>query len=197
MSTKKGTVKKTSFKDFANIKSNGIIAIKLDEGDELMMSKITDGTMNVILTSRGGKTIVFNESEIRPTGRSSMGVRGMDLSDDDEVKAADVFKKEDFKKHILVIAEKGIGKRIQLTKMKGQHRGGKGVKIAPVDKKTGHIAFVAIINEEDNAVMITSKSGQVVQISLSDIPSYTREAKGVILMRFSDSNDYVVSATFL
>jgi DNA gyrase subunit A len=197
MSTKKGTVKKTSFKDFANIKSNGIIAIKLDEGDELMMSKITDGVMNVILTSRGGKTIVFNESEIRPTGRSSMGVRGMDLGDDDEVKAADVFKKEDFKKYLLVIAEKGIGKRIQLTKMKGQHRGGKGVKIAPVDKKTGYIAFVAIISEEENAVMITSKSGQVVQISLSDIPSYTREAKGVILMRFSDNSDHVVSATFL
>ncbi|MFW5703444.1 MAG: DNA gyrase subunit A [Patescibacteria group bacterium] len=197
MATRHGTVKKTSFKDFANIKSNGIIAIKLGKGDELMMSKITYGNMNVILTSKGGKTIVFNEKEIRPTGRSSMGVRGIDLAKGDAVTAADVFRQEDFKRSVLVIAEQGIGKKVGLKQMKDQHRGGKGVKIAPVNAKTGKITFVAIIGDDDNAVMITSKSGQVVRISLKDIPSYTREAKGVILMRFSDKSDYVVSATFL
>jgi DNA gyrase subunit A len=196
MVTKHGTVKKTLFKDFANIKSNGIIAIKLDQSDELMMSKMTDGKMNVILTSKGGKTIVFNEAEIRSTGRSSMGVRGMDLEKTDEITAADVFSQTDYNKSLLVIAERGIGKRCALKLLKGQHRGGKGVRIAPIDSKTGKIVFVAIINEEP-AVMITSKKGQVVQIALEEIPSYTREAKGVILMRFSDKEDTVVSATFM
>lgn len=196
MVTKHGTVKKTLFRDFANIKSNGIIAIKLDQSDELMMSKMTDGKMNVILTSKGGKTIVFNETEIRSTGRSSMGVRGMDLEKTDEITAADVFSQTDYNKSLLVIAERGIGKRCALKLLKGQHRGGKGVRIAPIDSKTGKIVFVAIINDEP-AVMITSKKGQVVQIALEEIPSYTREAKGVILMRFSDKEDTVVSATFM
>lgn len=196
MVTKHGTVKKTLFNDFANIKSNGIIAIKLDSDDELMMSKMTDSKMNVILTSKGGKTIVFNEAEIRSTGRSSMGVRGMDLEKTDEITAADVFSQTDYNKSLLVIAERGIGKRCALKLLKGQHRGGKGVRIAPIDSKTGKIVFVAIINQEP-AVMITSKKGQVVQIALEEIPSYTREAKGVILMRFSDKEDTVVSATFM
>lgn len=197
MATKLGTVKKTSFKDFANIKSNGIIAIKLSEKDELIMSKITDGKMSAILTSRGGKTIVFNEEEVRSTGRSSMGVRGMDLASGDEITAADVFHQADYKKQILVIAEKGIGKRVKLSQLKGQHRGGKGVKIAPVNDKTGKIIFVAIIHEDNDAVMMTSKSGQVVKTGINDIPSYTREAKGVIVMRFSAKEDIIVSATFL
>jgi DNA gyrase subunit A len=196
MVTKQGTVKKTLFSDFSNIKSNGIIAIKLDSGDELLMSKMTDGMQNVILTSKGGKTIVFNEAEIRSTGRSSMGVRGMDLEKEDEITAADVFAQGDYSKSLLVISEKGIGKRCALKLLKGQHRGGKGVRIAPIDAKTGKIAFVAIIADEV-AVMITSKKGQVVQIALEEIPSYTREAKGVILMRFSDKEDTVVSATFM
>lgn len=194
MVTKKGTVKKTKFSDFANIKSNGIIAIKLEEGDELLMSKMTDGKMNTILTSRGGKTIVFKEEEIRNTGRSSMGVRGMILENTDEVTAADVFSQEDYNKYLLVISERGIGKRVALKLLKGQHRGGKGVRIAPIDKKTGQISYVTILKEEQ-AILMTSKLGQVVSIPLNDIPSYTREAKGVILMRFSDANDLITSAT--
>lgn len=197
MATRKGTVKKTPFKEFANIKSNGIIAIKLEKGDELLMSKITKGSMNVILASRNGKTIVFSESETRATGRSSMGVRGIDLSSDDRVTSADVFTQEDMKRELLVVAEKGIGKRIKLKHLKDQHRGGKGVKIAPVDTKTGKIIYVAIIHDGDSAVMMTSSKGQVVHIGLKDIPSYTREAKGVILMRFSDKSDYIVNATFM
>jgi DNA gyrase subunit A len=155
---------------------------------------MTDGKMNTILTSRGGKTIVFKEVEIRNTGRSSMGVRGMILENGDEVTAADVFNQADYDKQLLVISERGIGKRLALKLLKGQHRGGKGVRIAPIDKKTGQITFVTILQGEQ-AVLITSKSGQVVSIPINDIPSYTREAKGVILMRFSDTNDMVTSAT--
>ncbi len=197
MSTKLGTVKKTPFSDFANIRSNGIIAIKLEANDSLLWVNMTDGKANVILTSRGGKAIVFKESEIRPTGRSSIGVKGMDLEATDHVTAADVFSDEEFKKDILVLGEKGIGKRTKLSLFKGQHRGGKGVKIASVDQKIGQICFVQIINPEKTTAIITSLKGQVVKIPLQDIPSRSRTAKGVILMRFSDKEERVVSAALV
>lgn len=197
MSTKFGTVKKTAFADFANIRSNGIIAIRLEKGDELLWVNLTNGKKNVILTSRSGKAIVFKEVEIRSTGRSSIGVKGMELAPPDYVTAADVFSNEEFKKNILVLGEKGVGKKTKLSFFKGQHRGGKGVKIASVDQKIGQICFVQIINPEKTTAIITSSKGQVVKIPIQSIPSRSRTAKGVILMRFSQKADMVVSATLV
>lgn len=197
MLTKKGLVKKTSFDKYSNIRSNGLIAINLNDGDELLTTKLTDGKMNVMLVSNGGKAILFNESEVRETGRSSQGVKGIDLGAGDAVVAADAFTHADLKKAILVIAEKGIGKQVPLKNFKDQHRGGKGVKIAPVDAKTGKIAFAQVIEPEDNTVIITSQHGLVVKTQVSSIPAYSRTAKGVILMRFSKAGDRVVSATFI
>ncbi len=197
MATKKGTVKKTPFAQFANIRTNGIISIRLDKTDELLWVKITNGKKNVILTTEHGKAIVFKEVEIRPTGRSSMGVRGILLEGDDEVASAEAFADNEFKKNVLVIGERGVGKKTKLAFFKGQHRGGKGVKIASVDQKIGKIAFVQIIQPEETTVIITSTQGQVVKIELKAIPSRSRTAKGVILMRFSKANDKVVSATLV
>lgn len=198
MSTKFGTVKKTLFKDYANIRTNGIIAIRLETKDELLWVKLTNGKENVILVSRNGKAIVFKEKEIRPTGRASIGVKGMELDEvDNQVISADVFTDEEFKKDILVIGDKGVGKKTKLSNFKGQHRGGKGVKIASIDQKFGHIAFAQIVEPEDTTLIITSALGQVVKISLSSIPSRSRTAKGVILMRFSEKTDRIVSATQL
>ncbi|QQG44032.1 MAG: DNA gyrase subunit A [Candidatus Roizmanbacteria bacterium] len=197
MITKKGTVKKTPFKDFANIRSNGIIAIKLESGDELLWTHFANGAKNVILVAEKGKAIVFKEQEVRATGRSSMGVRGIEIEAGDEVAAADVFDDADFKKDIFVIGEKGIGKKSKLAFFKGQHRGGKGVKVTSVDEKIGKIAFVEIINPEDTTVIMTSAHGQVVKIPLESIPSRSRQAKGVILMRFTNKEDRVTSATFI
>ena len=136
MSTKYGTVKKSSFEDYINIRTNGIIAIRLEKNDELLWVKLTDGTKNVILASKNGKAIVFKEKEIRSTGRASIGVKGMNIeaTEDHEVIAADVFSDAEFKKDILVLTERGIGKKTKLSNFKGQHRGGKGVKITSVDK---------------------------------------------------------------
>lgn len=195
MSTKFGTVKKTPFEEYVNIRTNGIIAIKLEKNDELLWVKLTNGEKNVILVSKNGKAIVFKEKEIRITGRSSIGVKGMELEDNNQVIAADVFSDDEFKKDILVIGEKGIGKKTALSNFKGQHRGGKGVKIASLDDKVGHIALAMILQPEDETLIITSALGQVVKIPLSSIPSRSRTAKGVILMRFSDKSDRVVSAT--
>jgi len=197
MSTKMGTVKKTLFSDFANIRTNGIIAIKLEANDELLWVKMTDGKKNIILTTRQGKAIVFKENEIRPTGRSSIGVKGIELNQGDCVAAADVFADTEFKKNLLVLGEKGIGKKTKLSFFRGQHRGGKGVKAVSIDAKFGQIAFVKIINENDSTIIITSANGQVVKIPLNSIPSRSRSAKGVILMRFSDKSDKITSATFI
>ncbi len=195
MSTKWGTVKKTPFKDFANIRSNGIIAIKLETQDELLWVKLTNGKKNVILIAKNGKAIVFKEMEIRPTGRSSIGVRGMDIENVDQVIAADVFIEDEFKKNVLVISDRGVGKKTRLSNFRGQHRGGKGVKITSIDQKFGTIAYASIIEPEDSMVIITSNTGQVVKIPIPSIPSRSRTAKGVILMRFGNKQDKVVSAT--
>ena len=197
MSTKKGTVKKTRFKDFANIRTNGIIAIRLEKDDELLWVKITKGKKNIILTTKDGKAIVFKETEIRPTGRSSIGVKGIKLNEGSVVASADVFGDEEFKKYIFVIGQRGIGKKTKLSLFKGQHRGGKGVKITSVDKKNGRIAFVDIIDEDKTTVIITSNKGQIVKIPIKSIPTRSRVAKGVILMRFSNKADKVVSAALV
>lgn len=197
MSTKHGTVKKTPFKDYTNIRTNGIIAIRLEKDDELLWVNLTNGKTNVILTTSHGKAIVFKETEIRPTGRASIGVKGVELENSDYVTSADVFGEADFKKDLLVIGERGIGKKTKLSFFKGQHRGGKGVKIASVDEKFGKVAFVHIIAEKVSTVIITSAQGQVVKIPITSIPSRSRTAKGVILMRFANLANKVVSATLV
>src|SRR3989338_527547 len=197
MSTKYGTVKKSSFEDYVNIRTNGIIAIRLEKDDELLWVKLTDGKKNIILASKNGKAIVFKEKEIRSTGRASIGVKGMDLDAkvDQQIIAADVFSDEEFKKFILVSTEKGIGKKTKLSNFRGQHRGGKGVKITSVNPKIGSVAFSEIIEPEDTTLIITSALGQIVKMEIDNIPSRSRTAKGVILMRFSEKSDRIVSAT--
>lgn len=197
MATKQGTVKKTPFEEYINIRTNGIIAIKLETNDELLWVKLSTGQSNVMLISAHGKAIIFKEAEVRLTGRSSIGVKGIDLEGKDAVVSADVCENADFKKNILVIGKKGIGKKTNLSLFKGQHRGGKGVKIASVDAKTGSIGFAQIIEPTDTTIIMTSDLGQIVKIELKSIPSRSRNAKGVILMRFSDKADMLASATLI
>jgi len=197
MSTKHGTVKKSRFQDYAHIRINGIIAIRLEPQDELLWVRVSDGKKNVILSSKNGKGIVFKEKEIRSTGRASIGVKGIELNQGDQLISADVFSDDEFKKSVLVIGERGVGKKTYLKFFRGQHRGGKGVKVAAVDKKFGSVAFVQIIHSDDKTLIISSSLGQVVKIPFSSIPARSRSAKGVILMRFSGSGDKVVGATFV
>ncbi len=197
MFTKNGTVKKTPFEEYANIRTNGIVAIRLEKDDELLWVRISNGKDNVIMSTKFGKAIVFKEKEVRAVGRASIGVKGVNLEKEDHLVAADIFSDKEFKKNILVIGEKGVGKKTKLSNFKGQHRGGKGVKVTSVDKKTGTVAFAKIINEDEATMIITSAKGQIVKIPLEAIPSRSRTAKGVILMRFSQKDDQVVSATFV
>lgn len=196
MSTRMGTVKKTLLADFANIRANGIIAIKLEKSDQLLWAMLTDNNKRIIFATKKGQSLACDEKDIRPTGRSSQGVIGMRLDTGDVITSMDIFEK-DSKFDLLVLSENGIGKRTPLKLFPVQKRGGKGVKIASLDARTGEIAFSGVVGAEVETLIITTQKGQVVKIPLSNIPKLSRAAKGVILMRFSKSDAKIAGATFV
>jgi DNA gyrase subunit A len=206
MVTKKGRVKKTSLEDFKNIRSSGLIAIKLARGDELCWVKPTSGEDQVLLVSHNGKSIRFNEADARPMGRDTMGVRGINLKKGDYVVGMEVFpakivkpkdKRRKFFNDILVIMEKGLGKRTPIAQWPVQKRGGIGVKAAHLTPKTGKIIASQMVNEKIQQIIITSKKAQVIKLPLKNIPTLGRDTQGVILMRFSKPNDTVAAVTCL
>ncbi len=197
LATKKGTVKKTSIEDFNNIRRNGIIAIKLDKTDQLTWVRLSQGVDDVVLVTKKGKIISFKEDQVRQTGRASQGVRGIKTGTDDEVVSMDLVANGDRDAELLVVAENGLGKRTKVSAVRNQNRGGQGVKIANLSAKTGDIIFSSMIPKNSVEVIITSQKGQVVKIPLKSVPILSRNAQGVILMRFSDKSDKVVSAALI
>jgi DNA gyrase subunit A len=196
LTTRNGTVKKTNIKEFENIRRNGMIAIKLDQGDELAWSNITDGKNEVLIVTKGGKAIKFSEDSVRPLGRATTGVRGIKIDESDQVIGMDVITKGD-KADLLTIMENGLGKKTIVTQFPLQGRGGQGVKVAKVTERTGQVVIAQVIPQECEEVIITSKKGQIVKLALASIPKLSRDTQGVILMRFSDAADRVASATCL
>jgi len=194
LSTKKGTAKKTAKKDFENIRRSGIVAIKLDKGDELAWSNPTNGDDDIFIYTREGKCIRFSEKGVRPLGRATQGVRGIKLIDGDRVVGMDVVGKNTTPK-LLTIMENGYGKKSNLKEFKTQGRGGSGIKIAEVTKKTGKVASSQVIPTDCKEVIVTSNKGQVVRIDIDQIPTIGRATQGVIIMRFSKQNDVVASIT--
>ncbi len=194
LTTKNGTVKKTSLSEFENIRRNGIIAIKLDIGDELVWSNLTEGDNDVILTTLNGQAIRFSEKSVRPMGRSTTGVRGIRLMPNDKVIGMDIIRKTDVA-DLLTIMENGLGKKTKTSEFRGQSRGGQGVKVAKVTAKTGKVTFAQVIPPNCKNLIITSKKGQVVKLDITQVPRRSRNTQGVFLMRFSKSNDHVGSAT--
>jgi len=196
LTTRRGTVKKSRLSEFENIRKNGITAIKLEKGDELAWSELTDDEHDIILATRNGKAIRFDGKNVRPTGRNTIGVRGIKLDGDDVVIGMDVVsRKEDT--DLLTIMENGLGKKTSTKLFKGQKRGGKGIKVAKVTPKTGKVVFAQVIPPNSKEIIMTSKKGQVVKLEISSIPKLSRDTQGVILMRFSNPNDHVASATFV
>ncbi len=194
--TKNGTVKRTSFEEFKNIKSSGIIAIRLEAGDELRWVLIGEDNANIMLFSKKGKAITFASKEVRPMGRSAKGVKGIELDKDDEVVSADLFGEEDWEKELVVITENGIGKKVKLSEFKLQHRGGKGIKAISVDEKTGPVAFVAL-NRGSEKIIISTQKGQIIKINLNEIPTYSRQAKGVRLIKSKKDGDKIATAALV
>jgi len=207
MATKNGTVKKTEISKFENVRSSGLIAIKLEEGDELCWTKITSGSDHILLISHEGKSIRFSEKDVRPTARDTVGVRGILLKKDDFVVGMEALpakieqptdKRKKIFRDILVVMEKGLGKRTDFGQFPLQKRGGMGVKVAEVTPKTGKVVCSQFVDEGVEQVILTSKQAQIIKLPLKNIPRLGRATQGVILMRFSkDSGDTVCAVTHL
>ncbi len=178
MVTKKGIVKKTSMMEFNNIRKKGITAIILKDDDELIEVKITDKDSEIFLVTKLGMCIRFRETDLRATGRSSMGVIGMNLSDGDEIIGMQLQSQGD---SLLIASENGMGKRTYLTEFTVQNRGGKGVKCYKITEKTGNVVGIKAVNDENEIMMITTE-GIIIQIRMQDISTLSRITSGVKLM---------------
>ncbi len=206
MATAKGVIKKTSLSEFENLRTNGLIAIRLGSGDRLISVLPTSGDDQILLLTKQGKAIKFSETRVRPMGRATSGVRGMRLSKDDQLISMAVFptkepereaKDSQVFKDILTVSEKGLGKRTSVDNFIEQNRGGSGVKGQIINTKTGPLAAAIMVTERDNQLVITSKSGQVIKLPIKSIPVLSRATQGVILMRFTDGGDSVAAVTTL
>ncbi len=182
MVTKKGIVKKTNIMEYVNIRKNGLIAINLKDDDELIEVKSTDKDTHIFLVTRNGICIRFKETDVRCTGRSSMGVRGMNLSDDDEIVGMQLDHQGEA---LLIASEKGYGKRTNINEFTVQHRGGKGIKCYKIMDKTGYVVGVKAVNENHEIMMITTE-GTIIQIPMEDVSILGRNTSGVKLINLDD-----------
>lgn len=186
MATSKGTVKKTPIKDYMNIRTNGLIAIKLDDGDELRWIKQSSGENDIIISTSAGQAVRFNESDARPMGRAARGVRGVRLRPNDWVVGMDVVSMDD--QTLLVISQNGFGKRTKVSNFPSHKRGGVGIKAAVVTAKTGPIISVQTLLPEFDEALLVSENGQTIRLSLDDIKLLGRTTQGVTIMRLSKSD---------
>ncbi len=193
MATKKGMVKKTSLNEYANVRKNGLQAIVLKEDDELIEVKFTDNTQDVVLVTKLGMAIRFHETDVRNTGRVSMGVIGMKFGkDDDEVIGMQV---ENQGEYLLLVSENGMGKRTLFSEFKAQNRGGKGVLCYKITEKTGNL-IGAKLTDEDNEIMLITNEGIIIRIKVSDISVIGRNTSGVKLMNIdSEKNEKIAGIT--
>ncbi|MFH1243949.1 MAG: DNA gyrase subunit A [bacterium] len=205
MATSRGMIKKTVISEYANIRGSGKIGIALRDGDQLIKTEISHGQNYIILVTRGGKSIKFKETDVTATGRDTMGVKGITLKEDDEVISMETVEitpakpidgRRKFFREILVVTEKGLGKRTSVDEYPQQKRGGQGVKVAELSDRTGLIAAVRMVTEDDEQVVITTKAAQVIKLPLKNIKVLGRSTQGVILMR-PTPGDLVTSVTTL
>ena len=190
MATKHGIVKKTSISEYQNIRKTGLQAINLREEDELIEVKVTNKEKDVILVTRNGLCIRFDENDVRPTGRTSMGVIGMNLSYDDEIVGMQLHTQGT---HLLLVSEYGLGKRTAMEEFKVQNRGGKGVKCYKITEKTGNVVGVKAVNE-DNEIMMITTAGIVIRILCSQISEIGRITSGVKLMNLDNKKDIKIAS---
>ncbi|MDD5555370.1 MAG: DNA gyrase C-terminal beta-propeller domain-containing protein, partial [Candidatus Pacebacteria bacterium] len=197
MATKNGIIKKTQLKDFENVRRNGLIAINLKKDDLLCSVRKGGDGDEIIMATKHGQSIRFSEKEARAMGRTAAGIKGIRLRKGDEVIGMEVVKKEKLKEkeYLLVLTENGFGKRTVLSEYKKQGRGGTGVKTAKITSKTGELAKIEIIENQEDLIVI-SKKGQVIRTKLSSVPKLGRDTQGVRIMRMKEG-DKVVAATCL
>lgn len=189
MATVRGVVKKTAYEQYKNVRNSGLIAINLDDGDELKWIRVSTGDNEVVISTSHGQAIRFHEKEVRPMGRVSRGVRGIRLRPSDYVIGMDIVHEDS---NIFVISELGYGKRTKVAQFTAHKRGGVGIRSAVVNNKTGKLIGVANLTEEANEVIIISSQGQTIRLGIKDISELGRATQGVRIMRLN-SGDSVVS----
>jgi len=192
MVTKKGQVKKTSLEKYSKPRVNGVAAITIKEGDELLEAKLTNGQSQIILAVKSGKLVRFEETKTRPMGRTASGVRGITLKDDtDEV--IGMVTVNDMSSEILVVAENGYGKRSSLDEYRITNRGGKGVKTLNITEKTGKLISINAVTDADD-LMIINKSGLTIRMAVEDLRVMGRATQGVKLINIK-GNDSIAAVT--
>lgn len=185
MCTVKGVVKKTPFEQYKNVRTSGLIAINLDEGDELKWIRMTNGENEVIISTSQGQAIRFHEKDARPMGRVSRGVRGIRLRTGDHVIGMDIVREDSY---IFVISEFGYGKRTKVAQFTAHKRGGVGIRSAVVNKKTGPLIAVKTLTGDEQEIIIISTQGQTIRLGLKDISALGRATQGVRIMRLNDGD---------
>lgn len=185
MTTRQGTVKKTKIEDYNNIRTSGLIAIKIDEGDDLKWIRPTTGDNEVVISTSLGQAIRFHENDVRAMGRTARGVRGIRLRPGDQVVGMDVVQDDS---SIFVISEKGYGKKTKISQFSPHKRGGVGIRSAIVNTKTGNLISVKALTEETPEVIIISINGQTIRLGLKDIPQLGRTTQGVRIMRLAEGD---------
>ncbi|MGN1005707.1 MAG: DNA gyrase C-terminal beta-propeller domain-containing protein, partial [Aristaeellaceae bacterium] len=190
MATRKGTIKRTELSEFMNLRRAGLIAIVLRDDDELIGVRRTEGDSDILVGTRDGMSIRFHESDMRPMGRSAMGVRSIDLDEDDEV--IDVAFVEEGAQ-VLSITENGYGKRTDIDEYRLQQRGGKGIKAMNLTEKTGNLAAQLLVHDDEDLLLITS-DGTVIRTPVNSISVLGRNTQGVRLMRVGEDSKVVCVA---
>lgn len=186
MATKKGTIKKTALEDYQNIRANGLITIKLDEGDELKWVQETTGDLDVIISTSAGQAVRFNEKEVRGMGRSARGVRGIRLRPKDEIVGMDIVT--DPEQKLLVVSANGYGKATLVSNFPAHKRGGVGIKVAAVTAKTGKIVAVHTLDPLAKEAIMMSEKGQAIRVAMKEIPVLGRATQGVRIMRMGEGD---------
>ena len=184
MATKRGIVKKTALSEYSNIRKTGLQAINLREDDDLIEVKLTNNENDVFLITKNGMCIRFNEKDVRPTGRASMGVIGMTIDDTDEIVAMQL---DDQGEQLLIVSENGLGKRTSISEFTTQHRGGKGVKCYKIVEKTGLVIGAKSVND-NNEIMLITKAGIIIRMAVESISTLGRITSGVKLMNVDGDN---------
>ena len=182
MATRHGVIKKTALRAFSNPRRGGIIAIVLDEGDKLIETRFTDGKRDIFLASQNGKSIRFKEQEVRPTGRPTRGVKGMDLEEDDILIGMEVI---DEGAEILTVTEKGFGKRTPASEYRLQGRGGKGIITIKTTERNGKVVGIRQVTPEEDLMIITNQ-GTIIRIRVKGISIIGRNTQGVKLIGLTD-----------
>lgn len=204
--TKAGVVKRTALSKYENIKSNGLIALKLNPGDSLVWVNKTTGKDHILLVSKEGKSIRFNESDVRPTDRDTMGVRGILLKSEDYVISMESFapeepvakdKRSKIFRDLLIVTEHGMGKRTPLPEYPVQNRSGQGLKVSETTDKTGKVSGAILVDQDSEMLLITTSQGQAIKLPIRNIPRLGRATQGVILMRFAKDGDSVAAVTVI